>query len=154
MTLQEARVSAGLHQNELHRRSGVFQTKISREESGERCLRLDERLALEEALGLPDGIDWGEPSPVELTPKEEARFLTLFNTLAEARGAFEVVRIVGRQRSPKSALEALERTTAFLRGRAKAEASIAASYRRAQARVEEALARIEAAADQQKEVLS
>jgi transcriptional regulator with XRE-family HTH domain len=60
MDLRTIRVLKKMSQWDLTKVSGVAQSRISLDERGVIRLSEAERKALEKALGVPGGIDWGQ----------------------------------------------------------------------------------------------
>lgn len=84
--LKTARRIRGLTQLEIERQTGIFQSKISREESGLRILNIDERRRLEAFLDLPINwnskqINWNSKQDEDLTTEQIKTISTAIHIL-------------------------------------------------------------------------
>jgi transcriptional regulator with XRE-family HTH domain len=94
-TLREARIESGKTQLDMQRDTGIFQTKISREENGIRTLTVLEMMAIEKYLHAE--IDWVPRS--SLTANQQAELDEAMLSMMQRYGKLETLKFICRFRS-------------------------------------------------------
>jgi transcriptional regulator with XRE-family HTH domain len=102
-TLREARLAAGKTQLDIERETGIFQSKISREENGIRCLTVLEMIAVEKALSAE--VDWIPRHPLTNAQQEEIN--TALFQMMRKYGELEALKFSCRFRSPDELYQVL-----------------------------------------------